>query len=176
MHALRRIADLPNLPPAVLKTLDWTLRKDIQEIEKVRKLDIWKAGLTPSFVTGYAGAERAALMDVEQPSVGERSAQPEHSAAEHQRVGLGTQHATPVQPTYSAPVDPCGEADCSCSTEFSRAGKVQLGALPPSPVGRLARIPPFLWFIHLLHVLLAVNLICASCMHPSRCTPRRYST
>merc|ERR1712004_677590 len=36
LHALRRIADLPNLPPAVLKTLDWTLRKDIQEIEKVR--------------------------------------------------------------------------------------------------------------------------------------------
>ena len=44
------------------------------------------------------------------------------------------------------------------------------------PVGRLARIPPSLWFIHLLHVLLAVNLICASCMHPSRCTPRQYST
>ena len=37
LHALRRIADLPNLPPAVLKTLDWTLRKDIQEIEKVGK-------------------------------------------------------------------------------------------------------------------------------------------
>ena len=35
LHALRRIADLPNLPPAVLKTLEWTLRKDIQEIEKV---------------------------------------------------------------------------------------------------------------------------------------------
>lgn len=95
------------------------------------KLNIWKAGLTPSFVTGYAGAERAALVDVEQPSVGERSAQPEHPAAEHQRVGLGTQHAAPVQPTHSAPVEPCGEADCSCSTGFSRAGKVQLGALPP---------------------------------------------
>merc|ERR1711978_712633 len=27
LHALRRIADLPNLPPAVLKTLDWTLRR-----------------------------------------------------------------------------------------------------------------------------------------------------
>ena len=95
------------------------------------KLNNWKAGLTPSFVTGYAGAERAALVDVEQPSVGERSAQPEHPAAEHQRVGLGTQHAAPVQPTHSAPVEPCGEADCSCSTGFSRAGKVQLGALPP---------------------------------------------
>jgi len=35
LHALRRVADLPNLPPAVLKTLEWTLRKDIQEIEKV---------------------------------------------------------------------------------------------------------------------------------------------
>merc|ERR1719384_718348 len=34
LHALRRIADLPNLPPAVLKTLDWTLRKDIQESEQ----------------------------------------------------------------------------------------------------------------------------------------------
>lgn len=37
LHALRRIADLPNLPPAVLKTLDWTLRKDIQEIEKAMR-------------------------------------------------------------------------------------------------------------------------------------------
>ena len=74
-------------------------------------------------------------MDVEQPSVGERSAQPEQPAAEHQRVGIGTQHAAPVQPTHSAPVEPCGEADCSCSTEFSRAGKVQLGALPPLLAG-----------------------------------------
>jgi len=37
LHALRRIADLPNLPPAVLKTLEWTLRKDIQEIEKAMR-------------------------------------------------------------------------------------------------------------------------------------------
>jgi len=37
LHALRRIADLPNLPPAVLKTLDWTLRKDLQEIEKAMR-------------------------------------------------------------------------------------------------------------------------------------------
>jgi len=37
LHALRRVADLPNLPPAVLKTLEWTLRKDIQEIEKVMR-------------------------------------------------------------------------------------------------------------------------------------------
>jgi hypothetical protein len=36
-HALRRVADLPNLPPAVLKTLEWTLRKDIQEIEKAMR-------------------------------------------------------------------------------------------------------------------------------------------
>jgi len=34
LHALRRVSDLPSLPPAVLKTLEWTLRKDIQEIEK----------------------------------------------------------------------------------------------------------------------------------------------
>ena len=109
MHALRRIADLPNLPPAVLKTLDWTLRKDIQEIEKVRKLDIWKAGLTPSFVTGYAGAERAALVDVKQPSVGEQrlcAAEPKQPAAEHERVGLGIEHATPLQPTLTTPVEP----------------------------------------------------------------------
>ena len=37
LHALRRVADLPNLPPAVLKTLDWTLRKDLQEIEKAMR-------------------------------------------------------------------------------------------------------------------------------------------
>merc|ERR1712106_556572 len=37
LHALRRVADLPNLPPAVLKTLEWTLRKDIQEIEKAMR-------------------------------------------------------------------------------------------------------------------------------------------
>ena len=35
LRALRRVADLPSLPPAVLKTLEWTLRKDLQEIEKV---------------------------------------------------------------------------------------------------------------------------------------------
>jgi len=37
LHALRRVADLPNLPPAVLKTLEWTLRKDIQELEKAMR-------------------------------------------------------------------------------------------------------------------------------------------
>merc|ERR1719228_1863519 len=37
LHALRRVSDLPNLPPAVLKTLEWTLRKDIQEIEKAMR-------------------------------------------------------------------------------------------------------------------------------------------
>lgn len=36
LHALRRVGDLPSLPPAVLKTLEWTLRKDLQEIEKVK--------------------------------------------------------------------------------------------------------------------------------------------
>merc|ERR1712210_208576 len=70
LHALRRIADLPNLPPAVLKTLDWTL---------------------------------------EQPPVGEhglRVAEPEHPAAEHQRVGAGLEHAAPLQPALSTPVEP----------------------------------------------------------------------
>jgi len=37
LRALRRVADLPSLPPAVLKTLEWTLRKDIQEIEKAMR-------------------------------------------------------------------------------------------------------------------------------------------
>jgi len=37
LRALRRVADLPSLPPAVLKTLEWTLRKDLQEIEKAMR-------------------------------------------------------------------------------------------------------------------------------------------
>jgi hypothetical protein len=37
LHALRRVGDLPSLPPAVLKTLEWTLRKDLQEIEKAMR-------------------------------------------------------------------------------------------------------------------------------------------
>ena len=103
----------------------------MEEDEKVEQIIIFD-------VPGYANAERAALVDVKQPSVGEqrvRAAEPKHPAAEHQRVGLGTQHAAPVQPTHSAPVERYGEADCSCSTEFSRAGKVQLGALPPLLAG-----------------------------------------
>ena len=110
LHALRRIADLPNLPPAVLKTLDWTLRKDIQEIEKVglgknKKVE----QILIVDVLGHANTERAALVDVKQPPVGEhgvRVAEPEHPAAEHQRVGAGLEHATPLQPALSTPVEP----------------------------------------------------------------------
>ena len=57
---------------------------------------------------GDASAERAALVDVEQPSAGEqrlRAAEPEHPAAEHQRVGVGLEHATPLQPTLPTPVE-----------------------------------------------------------------------
>ena len=34
--ALRGVPDLPSLPPAYLKNIEWRLRKDIQEVEKVR--------------------------------------------------------------------------------------------------------------------------------------------
>lgn len=37
LHAIHRVADLPSLPTTVLKTLDWQLRKDIQEIEKAMR-------------------------------------------------------------------------------------------------------------------------------------------
>jgi hypothetical protein len=37
LHALRRISDLPSLPPAVLKTLEWQLRKDIAEVERAAR-------------------------------------------------------------------------------------------------------------------------------------------
>lgn len=59
-------------------------------------------------VAGYANTERAALVDVKQPSVGEqrvRDAEPQQPAAEHQRVGVGIEHATPLQPTLSTPVE-----------------------------------------------------------------------
>ena len=35
VEALRRVADLHNLPPQYLKTIEWNLRKDISEVEKV---------------------------------------------------------------------------------------------------------------------------------------------
>ena len=60
-------------------------------------------------VLGHANTERAALVDVKQPPVGEhrvRVAEPEHPAAEHQRVGAGLEHATPLQPALSTPVEP----------------------------------------------------------------------
>ena len=36
LHAVRRVQDLKSAPMGVLKTLDWQLRKDLQEVEKVR--------------------------------------------------------------------------------------------------------------------------------------------
>ena len=74
----------------------------MEEDEKVEQLIIVD-------VPGYANAERAALVDVKQPSVGEQrvcAAEPEHPAAEHQRVGAGIEHATPLQSTLSTPVEP----------------------------------------------------------------------
>merc|ERR1719385_630243 len=37
LHALRRVSDLPSLPPAVLKSLEWQLRKDIAEVERAAR-------------------------------------------------------------------------------------------------------------------------------------------
>ena len=37
LHAIKRISELPNLPVGVLKAFEWQLRKDLQEVEKVRK-------------------------------------------------------------------------------------------------------------------------------------------
>ena len=37
LHAIRRVSDLPSLPPGVLKTLEWQLRKDIAEVERVAR-------------------------------------------------------------------------------------------------------------------------------------------
>merc|ERR1719210_226434 len=34
VEQLRRVADLHNLPPQYLKTIEWNLRKDITEVEK----------------------------------------------------------------------------------------------------------------------------------------------
>ena len=36
LHAVRRVQDLKSAPMGVLKTLDWQLRKDLQEVEKVQ--------------------------------------------------------------------------------------------------------------------------------------------
>jgi hypothetical protein len=37
LHGIRRVSDLPSLPPQVLKTLEWQLRKDIGEVERVAR-------------------------------------------------------------------------------------------------------------------------------------------
>ena len=58
---------------------------------------------------GDANPERAAPVDVEQPSAGEQRVRPawkpKHTAAEHQRVGAGVEHATSLQPTLATPVE-----------------------------------------------------------------------
>ena len=36
MEQIRRVAEIHNLPPHLLKTIEWNLRKDINEVEKVR--------------------------------------------------------------------------------------------------------------------------------------------
>ena len=37
LHAVKRVSELKGLPPAVLKTLEWQLRKDLIEVEKVKQ-------------------------------------------------------------------------------------------------------------------------------------------
>lgn len=37
LHGIRRVSDLPSLPPAVLKTIEWQLRKDMGEVERVAR-------------------------------------------------------------------------------------------------------------------------------------------
>jgi len=37
VEAIRRVDQLHNLPPQYLKTLEWNLRKDIQEVEKAMR-------------------------------------------------------------------------------------------------------------------------------------------
>lgn len=36
LHAVKRVAELKTLPVGVIKAIDWQLRKDLQEVEKVR--------------------------------------------------------------------------------------------------------------------------------------------
>ena len=38
LHVIRRVQDLKSTPIGVLKTIEWQLRKDLQEVEKVRIL------------------------------------------------------------------------------------------------------------------------------------------
>jgi hypothetical protein len=40
LHAVRRVQDLKTTPVGVLKTLEWQLRKDLQEVEKVQIIKI----------------------------------------------------------------------------------------------------------------------------------------
>jgi len=69
LHALRRVSDLPSLPPAVLKSLEWQLRKDIAEVERAARaqsehqiwfsnnrvmesvLPDWSVGLQPNYLS-----------------------------------------------------------------------------------------------------------------------------
>jgi len=38
LHAIRRVQDLKSVPMGALKTLDWQLRKDLQEVEKAMRV------------------------------------------------------------------------------------------------------------------------------------------
>jgi hypothetical protein len=38
LHVIRRVQDLKSTPVGVLKTIEWQLRKDLQEVEKVKNL------------------------------------------------------------------------------------------------------------------------------------------
>lgn len=38
LHAIKRVGELKHLPAGVLKTLEWQLRKDLQEVEKVNDI------------------------------------------------------------------------------------------------------------------------------------------
>ena len=39
LHVIRRVQDLKTAPMGVLKTIEWQLRKDLQEVEKVISSD-----------------------------------------------------------------------------------------------------------------------------------------
>ena len=40
LHVIRRVQDLKTAPMGVLKTIEWQLRKDLQEVEKVRDVRV----------------------------------------------------------------------------------------------------------------------------------------
>lgn len=42
LHAVKRMAELKACPLGVVKAIEWQLRKDLQEVEKVRIESIWQ--------------------------------------------------------------------------------------------------------------------------------------